>query len=50
MFIYPNQRIITIKKNATTENNAIILDYETTTKAMRDLKPTTFLVWIYLNI
>lgn len=46
MFIYPNQRIITIKKNATTEN---ILDYETTMKAMRDLKPTTFLVWIYLN-
>ena len=49
MFIYPNQRIITIKKNATTENNAIILDYETTMKAMRDLKPATFLVWIYLN-
>lgn len=49
MIIYPNQRIITIKKNATTENNAIILDYETTMKTMRDLKPATFLVWIYLN-
>ena len=49
MFIYPNQRVITIKENATTENNAIILDYETTMKVMRDLKPTTFLVWIYLN-
>ena len=46
MFIYPNQRIITIKKNATTEN---ILDYETTMKAMRDLKPTTHHVWMYLN-
>ena len=49
MIIYPNQRVIIIKENATTENNAIILDYETTMKAMRDLKPTTFLVWIYLN-
>ena len=49
MIIYPNQRIITIKKNATTENNAIILDYETTMNTARDLKPTTFLVWIYLN-
>lgn len=46
MITYPNQRIITIKKNATTEN---ILGYETTMKTMRDLKPTTFLVWIYLN-
>ena len=49
MFIYPNQRIITIKKNATTENNAIILDCETTMRAMRDLKPTTYLLWFYLN-
>ena len=46
MIIYPNQRIITIKKNATTENK---LDYETTMNTARDLKPTTFLVWIYLN-
>lgn len=49
MITYPNQRVITIKENATTENNAIILDYETTMKAMRDLTPTTFSVWIYLN-
>ena len=53
MFIYPNQRVITIKENATpkegTNERFVILDYETTMKTMRDLKPTTFLVWIYLN-
>ena len=53
MFIYPNQRVITIKENATpkegTNERFVIFDYETMMSAMRDLKPATFLVWIYLN-
>lgn len=49
MITYPNQRIITIKENATTENNAIIFDYKTMMSAMRDLTPTTHHVWVYLN-
>lgn len=49
MITYPNQRIITIKENATTENNAIIFDYETMMSAMRNLTPTTYYVWCYLN-
>ena len=49
MITYPNQRVITIKENATTENNDIIFDYEIMMKTMRDLTPTTHHVWIYLN-
>ena len=53
MITYPNQRIITIKENATpkegTNDRFVILDYEITMSAMRDLSPTTFLLWIYLN-
>lgn len=43
MIIYPNQRIITIKENATTENN-----YEIKFSAMRDLKPTSYIMWEYI--
>lgn len=53
MITYPNQLIITIAENATpkegTNERFIVVDNEVMMSAMRDLKPTTYLLWFYLN-
>ena len=53
MITYPNQRVITIKETATPEKGTnerfVVFDYEIMMKAVRDLTPTTYPVWIYLN-
>ena len=52
MFIYPNQRVICIKENATpkegTNERFVVFDYETMMKTMRDLTPTAHHLWFYL--
>lgn len=53
MITYPNQRVITIKETATpkegTNGRFVVFDYEIMMKAIRDLTPTTYPVWCYLN-
>lgn len=53
MITYPNQRVICIKENAEpkegTNERFVVFDYEIMMKAGRDLTPTTYLLWFYLN-
>ena len=49
MITYPNQRVITIKENATPkEGTNERFDYEIMMKTMRDLTPTAYNLWFYL--